>query len=65
MAELFWPADIIPSSMEWRIIDSTAVFNSALSGVTRTVSRPGTRFGCTMNFTRANWPVPPVCFLWV
>jgi hypothetical protein len=50
MADLFWPADIIPSSMEWRIIDSTAVFNSALSGVTRTVSRPGTRFGCTMNF---------------
>lgn len=50
MADLFWPADIIPSSVEWRIIDSTAVFNSALSGVTRTVSRPGTRFGCTMNF---------------
>jgi hypothetical protein len=50
MAELFWPADIIPSSMEWRIIDSTAVFNSALSGVTRTVSRPGTRLACTMNF---------------
>jgi hypothetical protein len=50
MADLFWPADIVPSSVEWRIIDSTAVFNSALSGVTRTVSRPGTRFGCTMNF---------------
>lgn len=51
MAELFWPADIVPSSMEWRIIDSTAVFNSALSGVTRTVSRPGTRLACTMNFS--------------
>lgn len=51
MAELFWPADIIPSSVEWRIIDSTAVFNSALSGVTRTVSRPGTRLACTMNFS--------------
>ena len=50
MAELFWPADIVPSSVEWRIIDSTAVFNSALSGVTRTVSRPGTRLACTMNF---------------
>jgi hypothetical protein len=51
MAELFWPADIVPSSVEWRIIDSTAVFNSALSGVTRTVSRPGTRLACTMNFS--------------
>lgn len=51
MADLFWPADIVPSSMEWRIIDSTAVFNSALSGVTRTVSRPGTRLACTMNFS--------------
>lgn len=50
MADLFWPADIIPSSVEWRIIDSTAVFNSALSGVTRTVSRPGTRWACTLNF---------------
>jgi hypothetical protein len=51
MADLFWPADIVPSSVEWRIIDSTAVFNSALSGVTRTVSRPGTRLACTMNFS--------------
>ncbi len=50
MAELFWPADIIPSSVEWKIVDSTAVFNSALSGVTRTVSRPGTRLACTLNF---------------
>ena len=25
---------------------------------------PGS-FGSTTNFTRANWPVPPVCFLWV
>lgn len=50
MAELFWPADIIPSAMEWKILDSTAVFNSALSGITRTVSRPGTRLGCTMTF---------------
>lgn len=51
MAELVWPSDIVPSSSEWRIIDSTAVFNSALSGVTRTVSRPGLRFACTLNFT--------------
>ena len=51
MADLFWPADIVPSSVEWRIIDSTAVFNSALSGVTRTVSRPGTRLACTLNFS--------------
>ena len=51
MADLFWPADIVPSSMEWKIVDSTAVFNSALSGVTRTVSRPGTRLACTMNFS--------------
>lgn len=50
MAELVWPSDIIPSSSEWRIIDSTAVFNSALSGVTRTVSRPGLRMACTLNF---------------
>lgn len=50
MADLFWPADIIPSSVEWRILDSTAVFNSALSGVTRTVSRPGSRLACTLNF---------------
>ena len=51
MAELFWPADIVPSSVEWRIIDSTAVFNSGLSGVTRTVSRPGSRLACTLNFS--------------
>lgn len=51
MAELFWPADIIPSSIEWKILDSTAVFNSSASGVTRTVSRPGTRLSCTLNFS--------------
>lgn len=50
MAELVWPSDIIPSEVEWKVVDSTAVFNSALSGATRTVSRPGLRWGCTMNF---------------
>jgi hypothetical protein len=54
MTEYFWPTDIVPSSMEWRVIDSTAVFNSALSGTTRTVSRPGIRMGCTLNFTNLN-----------
>lgn len=48
MTDYFWPTDIIPSQVRWSIRDSTAVFTSALSGVTRTVSRPGIAWGCSI-----------------
>lgn len=51
MVDLFWPRDIVPNDVEWRLLDSTGVFASPLSGVVRTVSRPGTnRWGVRLNF---------------
>ncbi len=50
MADVFWPNDLIPSAATWRLIDSTGVFDSPFSGVTRTVSRPGIRWACDMTF---------------
>ena len=50
MADLFWPADIHPSAVEWKLIDSTAVFTSPLTGATRTVSRGGLRWQCSLAF---------------
>lgn len=46
--DLFWPQDIVPNSIQWRVVDNTAVFPSPLSGTNRTVSRPGMRLGCTI-----------------
>lgn len=51
MAEIFWPYALAPSATEVRILDSTATFQSPLSGAVRTVSRPGTRWGVTYQFT--------------
>ncbi|HEU4602311.1 MAG TPA: hypothetical protein VFS24_10100 [Steroidobacteraceae bacterium] len=51
MTDFFWPPDIVPSDVEWRLLDSTGVFSSPLSGTVRTVSRPGTnRWGVRMSF---------------
>lgn len=50
MADIFWPYDLVPTRATWRLIDSTGVFDSPFSGVTRTVSRPGIRLGCEMSF---------------
>jgi hypothetical protein len=48
MSEFYWPQDIIPSSQTWRVIDASGAFTSPLTGATRTVSRPGTRVGCSI-----------------
>lgn len=50
MADIFWPNDLIPNAATWRLIDSTGIFQSPFSGVTRTVSRPGIRWACNMTF---------------
>lgn len=45
MTDYVLPPDIVASSVEWTLLDNTAVFVSPLSGATRTVSRPGLRWG--------------------
>lgn len=49
MAEFYWPQDLIPGSVQWKVIDATAVFASPLTGTVRTVSRPGTRLACSIS----------------
>jgi len=51
MADFFFPTNVIPSRSEVTYVDSTARFQSALSGAVRTVSRPGERVKLTLNFT--------------
>ena len=51
MADFFFPANVIPSRSDVTYVDSTARFQSALSGAVRTVSRPGERVKLTLNFT--------------
>ena len=51
MADFFFPTNVIPSASEVTYVDSTARFQSALSGAVRTVSRPGERVKLTLNFT--------------
>jgi hypothetical protein len=46
-----WPADIIPSSSEWRYIANTAAFISPITGATRTIYRGGDRWGCTLTLS--------------
>jgi hypothetical protein len=48
MTDYTWPSTIIPTSSEWRFISNTAAFSSSLSGVTRTLSRGGDRWACTI-----------------
>lgn len=50
MTDLVWPVDIIPSEVEWRLIDNVSVSQSPFSGATRRVSRPGTRWGARLTF---------------
>lgn len=44
MTDYILPPDLVGASVEWSLSDNTAVFQSPLSGATRTVSRPGTRW---------------------
>lgn len=48
--DFFWPSDLPPMKQTWGVLDSSGVFIAPLSGVTRTVSRPGTRVMCKMSF---------------
>jgi hypothetical protein len=50
MADYFWPSSLVPSASEWRLVSNTAVFNSPLTGATRTVARGGDRWACTFTF---------------
>lgn len=50
MTTYTWPSAIIPSSSEWRFLSNTASFVSPLSGTTRTLSRGGDRWACTLVF---------------
>ena len=52
MAEFFWPLDIIPNKQTWSIRDASAVFTSPMTGTTKTVTRPGTRVGCSITLTK-------------
>jgi hypothetical protein len=52
--DYYWPQDIIPGEQEWKIADSVGVFQSPLNGAIRTVSRPGTRIGCSMMIPNLN-----------
>jgi len=46
-----WPAAVKPSSSTLTWIDNTAVFNSPLSGTTRTLARPGGRWRQTITIS--------------
>lgn len=50
MTDYVLPPDLVASDVEWSLIDNTAVFSSALSGSTRTYSRPGNRWSCRLIF---------------
>lgn len=50
MTDFTWPSTIIPSSSDWRLISNTAAFASPLNGTTRTLSRGGDRWACTLTF---------------
>lgn len=54
MADIIIPPNIPPSSMDWRLIDSTAAFQSPFTGSTSTVTRSGARWGCTVNWQGLN-----------
>lgn len=54
MADVILPWNIPPTSIEWRIIDSTSVFRSPYSGAVRTLERSGSRLGCTVNWQNLN-----------
>ena len=45
MTDYVLPPDLVASRVEWTLLDNSAVFTSPLSGATRTVSRPGLRWG--------------------
>ena len=50
MTDYILPPDLVGASVEWTLTDNTAVFQSPLSGTTRTVSRPGTRWSARIVF---------------
>lgn len=52
--DYYWPQDIIPGAQVWKIFDNSGVFQSPLNGAVRTVSRPGTRIGCTISLSSLN-----------
>lgn len=54
MADVILPWNIPPTSIEWRLIDSTSVFRSPYSGAVRTLERSGARLGCTINWQNLN-----------
>lgn len=48
MTDLTWPSGIVPASSSWSLISNTAAFTSPLSSTTRTLSRGGDRWGCSV-----------------
>lgn len=54
MADVILPIDLIPSAVEWRLIDNSGVFSSPLSGTVRRVSRPGNRWGARLTYANLN-----------
>ena len=48
MSNYTWPTEVIPSATEWRLVSNTAAFFSPLSGTTRTLSRGGDRWACSV-----------------
>lgn len=50
MTTYVWDTSIYPTSTSLTWLDNSARFQSALSGATRTVNRPGGRWRMTMNF---------------
>lgn len=54
MSDYLWPSTIVPNSTEWRLISNTGAFTSPLSGTTRTISRGGDRWACSLTFNNVN-----------
>ena len=54
MTDIVWPIDLIPASVEWRLIDNVSVSQSPFSGAVRRVSRPGTRWAARLTFPPMN-----------
>lgn len=50
MADITWPAGLVPSSTSMTLIENTAAFENPLTGTIQTLERPGARWSQSLSF---------------
>lgn len=50
MADISWPAGLVPSSTSMTLIENTAAFENPLTGTIQTLERPGARWSQSLSF---------------